>query len=281
MDQSVNVFVSFFTIPPGLSITLFLIGIGISIVLIALWLAAYWPPFLRKPWLWLALVGTGIFTVICYSFIQIPLQQLAGWIIQQVWSTDFINRNILFTAIPSLLVASLVQVGAMLIPVVAYWWRKNRAIEPKFAIMLGAVCGAGFGLFESQWILNAAFAMGWSTSLFQSQGVAAIFPFVERFFIVGFHAATIAFAAYGLARGFGWQYYLLAALIDTVLNYGVLLFNVKFFNYIQVEIFIIIWALLITALMLWLRWRRPNKEKSDQIVSYWNKKSDKFNKLTK
>jgi hypothetical protein len=55
----------------------------------------------------------------------------------------------------------------------------------------------------------------------------------------------------------------------------------KIFNVVQGEVFTAIWSLLITALVLWLRWRRPNKEQSDKIAHYWNKKSDKFKKLAK
>jgi hypothetical protein len=148
-------------------------------------------------------------------------------------------------------------------------------------MLIGAVAGAGFGMLEAQWIFNSAFSMGWSWQLVQTQGFMALLPFIERFFVIAFHIAASAFAGYGLARGFGWQYYLLASLFHIILNYSVLLLNVKIFNVVQIEVFTAIWSLLITALVLWLRWRKPDKEKSEKITNYWNKKTEKIDKLVK
>jgi RsiW-degrading membrane proteinase PrsW (M82 family) len=183
--------------------------------------------------------------------------------------------------IPSLIITGLVIEGAKLLPVAIYWWRKNRTVDPKLGLLIGAVAGAGFGFLQAQWVINSVFATGWNWQLVAKQGFIALYPFIVNFFIIATHIATTAFTGYGLARGFGWQYYLLAALYHAILNYSVLLFNAKIFNLVQMELFVVIWSALFSAFILWLRWRKPDKEESKKITKYWNKKSDKFNKLVK
>jgi len=32
---------------------------------------------------------------------------------------------------------------------IIYWWRNHRILTPKFGLIIGAVSGAGFGVFEA------------------------------------------------------------------------------------------------------------------------------------
>ena len=163
---------------------------------------------------------------------------------------------LLLAGIPAILLSGLVQEGSKLVPVVIYWWRKGRNIDPKLGLAIGAVAGAGLGVFEAMWVHNNIFAAGWSWEVVQTGGIMALVGFWERFFAVAFHIAASALAGYGLAKGWGWQFYLLAAFLHAFLNYSVVLLQSGLITIIQLEIFAAVWAVLVTAGALWLRWRK-------------------------
>ena len=81
-------------------------------------------------------------------------------------------------------------------------------------------------------------------------------PFWERFFSVAFHTAISALAGYGLAKGWGWQFYLIASVAHAFINYGVVLLQAQVMTVIQVEVFIAVVALAVMVIALWLRWRK-------------------------
>jgi RsiW-degrading membrane proteinase PrsW (M82 family) len=154
----------------------------------------------------------------------------------------------------------LVREGFKLLPVVVYWWRNGRDIEPKLGLAAGAVSGAGFGIFEAQWTLNYILATGWSWEYVQMKGVTALGGFWETFFIIGVNVASCALAGWGLARGRWWQFYLLAALVYLIPNYTYVLVSKELITGVQAELLIAAWALMVTGVVLWLREREP-KEK--------------------
>ena len=246
----VGFFVSWFT-------NLNALGIGLAIVFGAVWLASYWPPLFKKHWLWAVLVGSAFLTLWAITFIQIPLQVGNGRVLSYFWSDETLLRLALVTAIPSILFSGLVQEGAKLVPVVVYWWREDRNIDPKLGLAIGAISGAGFGIFETQWVHNTIFASGWSWEMVQTGGVVALAGFWERFFVVAFHIAASALAGWGLAKGRGWQFYLIASALHALLNYSVILLQLGFLSMIQMEILAAVVASLVTAAALWLRWRKP------------------------
>jgi len=90
----------------------------------------------------------------------------------------------------------------------------------------------------------------------QAYGFVALLGFWERFFTVAAHIAFSALAGYGLARGWRWQFYLIASGLHTLLNCGVVLRQAGLFTDIQMEIYIAVIAVLVTAWALWLRWRK-------------------------
>ncbi len=255
LEYMVNFFVSWF-IYPGILWTQVLVGIGLAIVFGAVWFTPYWTPILKKPWAWAILAVSAFLSLIAVTFIQIPLQALTGQALNYFWSQEALMRWLLLAGIPQILYSGLVQEGSKLVPVVIYWWRKGRNIDPKLGLAIGAVAGLGFGVFEAVWAHNNIFAAGWSWETVQASGLMALAGFWERFFAVAFHVAASALAGYGLARGWGWQFYLLAAFLHGLLNYSVVLLRVGFFTVIHVEIYAAVVAVLVTGGVLWLRWRK-------------------------
>jgi len=249
LDYMLGFFLSWFANPH-------LIGIGLALVFGAIWLAGYWPPLFKKPWLWAVLAISAILSLIAVSFIQIPLQALVGQALGQFWSQETLLRWILLAGIPQILLSGLVQEGSKLVPVVIWWLGENRTLAPKIGLAIGAVAGAGLGVFEAVWAHNSIFAAGWSWGMVEEGGYIVLAGFWERFFAVAFHIAASALAGYGLARGWGWQFYLLAAFLHSLLNYGVVLLQAGIFTVVHIEIYAAVVAVLVTAVALWLRWRK-------------------------
>jgi len=249
IDSIVIFFKSFFQNPSAW-------GIGLAIGFGAVWLACYRPPLFRKPWLWAVLAGSAFLTLAAASFVQIPLQIWAGQALGHFWSQEVLMRWILLAGIPQILLSGLVQEGAKLVPVVAYWKRSGKNIDPKLGLAIGAVAGAGFGIFEAQWAHNTIFASGWTWAVVQAGGFWALAGFWERFFAVAAHIAFSALAGYGLAKGRGWQFYLIASGLHALLNYSVVLLQAGLLTTIHLEIYAAVLAVVVTAWALWLRWRK-------------------------
>lgn len=255
LEQMVDFFVSGF-VYPGILWNQVLLGIGLAVAFGAVWFAPYWTPILKKPWAWAILAGSAFLTWVAVAFIQIPLQIWAGQALGHFWSWEVLISWLLLAGIPSVLVSGLVQEGSKLVPVVIYWWRKGRSIDPKMGLAIGAVAGLGFGVFEAVWVHNLIFASGWSWGAVQSSGVVALAGFWERFFAVAFHIAVSALAGYGLAKGWGWQFYLIASGLHALLNYSAVLLQAGVMTTVPLEIFVAVVAALVAAGALWLRWKK-------------------------
>jgi len=255
VDYMVNSFKSFFQNPSASGIHL-AIAIGLAIAFGAVWLACYRPPLFKKPWLWAVLAVSAFLTLAAVCFIQTPLQVWAGQALSHFWSQEVLMRWILLAGIPSILLTGLVQEGSKLVPVVVYWRRSDRNIDPKLGLAIGAVAGAGFGIFEAQYFHNLIFASGWTWEWVQIYGFVALLGFWERFFTVAAHIAFSALAGYGLAKGRGWQFYLIASALHGLLNYGAVLWQAGLLTDLHVEIYIAVIAVAVTAWALWLRWRK-------------------------
>jgi len=240
-----------------------LIGIGLAIAFGAIWLVGYWPPLFKKPWLWAVLVISAFLSLIAVSFIQLPLQILVGQALNQFWSQEMLMRWILLAGIPQILLSGLVQEGSKLVPVVIWWLGEERNLDVKTGLMVGAVAGAGLGVFEAVWVHNSIFAAGWGWEFVREGGFMALAGFWERFFAVAFHIASCALAGWGLAKGWGWQFYLLAAFLHSLLNYSVAILQAGIFTIIHVEIYAAVIAVIVTAGALWLRWRKSEEAGSE------------------
>lgn len=84
----------------------------------------------------------------------------------------------------------------------------------------------------------------------------ALAEFWDRFFAVAFHIAASALAGYGLAKGRGWQFYLVASGLHTLANYGIVIASAGLFGTVGVHTYFAVVAVLVTAAALWLRWRK-------------------------
>ena len=249
LEQTVSFFLSFFANPS-------VWGIGLAVYFGAFWLAPYWPPLFKRPWLWAIMAGSAFLALAAASFIQIPLQVLAGQALNYFWSQELLMRWLLLAGIPAILLSGLVQEGAKLVPIVIYWRHQGKSLDPKLGLAIGAVAGAGFGIFEAQWAHNTVFASVNIWEAVQASGLMELAPFWERFFVVAAHTAFSALASYGLAKGRGWQFYLIASCLHAFLNYGIVLLRLEIFTAVQWEIYAMVYALSVTAWALWLRWRR-------------------------
>jgi len=266
LEGMIDFFVSGF-VYPGILWNQVLLGIGLAVVFGAVWFAPYWTPILKKPWAWAVFAGSAFLSWAAVSFIQIPLQFWSGQALNHFWSQEVLLRWVLLTSIPGILYSGLAQEGAKLVPVVTYWWRSGKSIDPKLGLAIGAVAGLGLGVFEAVWVHNTIFAAGWSWEAVQTGGVVALAGFWERFFTVALHIGMSALAGYGLAKGWGWQFYLLASFLHAFANYSAVLFHSGLITIIQVEIFAAVWATLVTGGALWLRWRKSAVVAKPEISS--------------
>jgi RsiW-degrading membrane proteinase PrsW (M82 family) len=82
---------------------------------------------------------------------------------------------------------------------------------------------------------------------------------------VAFHTSVSALAGYGLARGWGWQFYLLAAFLHSLLNYNTLFAQGGFVTPLVVQVFITLWAVLVTGGVLWLRWSQYGRQTEAEV----------------
>ncbi len=243
-------FLQSFFVYPGLAWNQALIAIGLAFAFGAVWFSAYWTPILKKPWAWAAFVVSAILTLLAVTFVQIPLQWWTGEALNHFWSSAVLSDWLPLAGIPTILLSGLVQEGAKMVPMVFYWQRKGRSITPRMGLLVGAVAGLGFGVFEAVWAHNtffAAYGLSWELAVFW-----------ERFFAVAFHIAASALAGYGLARGWGWQFYLVASGLHATLNYGIILAAFGVFGTFGLEAYVAVVAALVAALALWLRWRKTS-----------------------
>ena len=258
LDKMIEFLVSWVYFP-NITLTGLLLGIGLGIVFGAIWLIGYWPPLFKKYWLWLVMIGSAILTLLAVTFIQIPLQVVVGQLLIHFWSQEILISWILLSSIPNILLSGLVQEGAKLVPVVIWWIRNKINVTPTMGLIVGAIAGAGFGIFEAVWAHNTVFAAGWTWQAVEAKGLVALIPFWERFSAVAFHIASSALAGYGLAKGWGWQFYLIASFLHALVNYGVVLLQSGTLTIVQIEIYALVIALAVTGVALWLRWGKQKK----------------------
>jgi hypothetical protein len=251
IQQMLDFFVYFFSVNP--SISGILLAWILALVFGAIWLACYRPPLITKPWLWAVLAAGAVLAPIAITVAAFPIRAGVSWVFGSIWSRETLEQWTLLVSLPSMYLFGLVREGFKLIPVVVYWWRNGRNIEPKLGLAAGAVSGAGFGILEAQWTLNYIFAGGWSWENVQMYGLIALGGFWESFFVLGTQIASCALAGWGLAKGWGWQFYLLAAFVYLFPTYSYVLVSKELITGMQAEFLIAAWALTATGVALWLR----------------------------
>ena len=235
--------------------------IGLAIAFGAVWLASYWPPLFKKPWLWIVLIGSAFFTLAAVCFIQNPLGDLFYRETILLWlsSHEVIRRLIFLAGIPIL--KGLIQEGAKLLPVVVWWRRSSKNLDPKLGLTIGAVAGVGFAILGAHGALNYIFASGWDSYYMQFD---VLNGFWGIFFRVAAQIAFPALAGYGLAKGWGWQFYLIASSLHGLLYMArsglfpiLVTMSVPHFEYsLEASVYTAVLSALVTAWALWLRWRK-------------------------
>ena len=244
---------------PGLAWYLILVSIGLAVVFGVIWLLGHQPPLVKKPGLWLVAIFSAFLTILAMTFVQIPLQYYYGQAIESTLSQNTIADLLLLVGIPTVLISGLVQEGAKMIPMVFWWWRSGKKLDPKTGLIIGALAGAGFGIFEAVWVHNQVFMVGWTWEYVNYGGIEALIPFWERFWSVASHIAVSAIAGYGLAKGKGFQFYLVASVLHSIVNYLTILYAKGVITTNQLEVILAAFAALIMLAALWLRWRKDKE----------------------
>jgi RsiW-degrading membrane proteinase PrsW (M82 family) len=250
IQQMAYFFIYFFASPSVL-------GWSLAVIFVAIWLACYRPPLISRPWLWAVFFAGAILAPVAIVITSFPIGYGITKLYSHFWSQQTIESWAWLLSIPSIFIFGLVWEGAKLVPVGVYWWWKNRKIEPKLGLLVGAVAGAGFGWLEAQWALNYFIRdSNWSWQLVQVEGFTALTGFWESFFVLGLNVASTALAGWGVAKGWGWKFYLLACFVYLVTNYNTVLVSRGLVSATQAQFLIATWALIVVGVTLWLRERK-------------------------
>ena len=236
-----------------------LVAVALGLVFGAFWLVFYLPPLFKKPMLWVVAAVSAILTWTAIAFVQIPFQNWYVDVIRHFWGSTDISSWYLLIAFPLVLLSGLVQEAAKLVPTLVYWWRSKRSLTPKMGLIIGAVSGAGFGVFEAIWVYNQIFVNGVSWSVVDNYALGLW----ERIFSVAFHIAASALTGWGIAKRKGWLFYVIAAFLHGIVNFSVILINDNKLTATQSEIYLTVIALAVTAFALWLRWRKEKEIPAD------------------
>jgi RsiW-degrading membrane proteinase PrsW (M82 family) len=232
-----------------------LLSIALGLVFGAVWLFFYFPPIFKKQWFWVVIAVSAILSWSAIAFVQIPFQNWYVDAITHFWGSKDLSSWYLLIAFPLVLISGIVQEATKLAPVLLSWWRSKKSFTPRFGLMLGAVSGAGFGVFEAIWVHNQIFAQGISWSVVDNYALALW----ERVFAVAFYIATSALTGYGIAKKKGWLFYVIAAFLHGIVNFSAILIEDNKLTSLQSEFYLTFIAVAVTGWALWLRWR-PEKE---------------------
>ena len=235
-------------------------GWGLTVIFVLVWLTIMGVWRARNRWFWLAIAGAILFVPVVV-YIQTPWRNVVNQGLLDALGKDTFMDWYLVVGIPFILIGAVVQEGAKTLPLAFYWLAKRKNITPEQGLLVGAITGAGFALIEAQYLLNSLFASGWTFAEVGNSGLSSLGGLWTRFFVVGFHIGIGAFIGYGMAKGRGWQYYLIAVAAHFVLNYPVLLYDKNLLGIGWVEIIIAVISAGVFFYALWLRWwKEEDKE---------------------
>ena len=252
---------------PGLEWKMGLVAAGLAVLFGVIWLLGYWPSIFKKIWFWPVMIGSAVLTLLAITFVQIPAQYYYNQVFLDKLAPQTLMDWYLLAGFPLVLISGLVQEAAKSLPVAIWWWRGKRTFSPKMGLIIGAAAGAGFGIVETFWVHSQVFAAGWTTQVITQYGFDGILPFWERLFTIGFHTGASALVGYGLAKGKWWKYYLVAAVLHSLVNYSSIF--TTYFIYVRgaawlklsyVEFYIAFVALAVMAVAMYLRWRKDREE---------------------
>ena len=228
---------------------LILISAALALVFGIIWLLGYRPPFSKKPQLWLVAISSALITIIVLALIYMPLSYL---LLSSIHPSSF--AEVLMWMLPVVLLAGWVQETAKMIPML-FFLRGSDKNDPKMGIIIGAVAGAGFGIFQLFWTYNQAFTLGW-----RYDGIMSLLPFWLAFWTLTLHIGLSSFVGYGITKGRTSKYLSTAALIQALAAYLPILLAVitddETTTYNILAIIIPIAVVIIMAISYKFRWQK-------------------------
>ena len=246
LEQSLTFLINWFSNPS-------FAAIGLAVLIGIAWYAMYVPPVRGYAFIWAVAAVSALLTLLAIVFIQMPLQALVGQLLARAFDQATLLKWLYILGLPQILLSGFVQEAAKLIPVLFVWQRSDRYLDPKVGLIVGAAAGLGFGVFEAIWVFNQMYAAGWTWAAVEAAGFQGFMGVWERIFAVGGHVAFSAIAGYGLAKERGRLYYLLAALLHSMMNYTVVLLQAQLISVTTVEVLIALVAIGAAGWALYLR----------------------------
>jgi hypothetical protein len=238
------------------------ISLGIAVLFGAIWTACFRPPLFRKFWLWAIFPFGAVITFLAVAAVQRPVLTLIEHVVGSSGHGEQ-HSPALLSVIPMLLVSGLIQEGAKMVPAVTYWQMEKRKISPVLGLQIGAVAGAGFGILEAIWTFDALFASGWTFELVQINGPVELFIFWETLFIVAMNVTAGALSGYGLAKGWGWQFYLLASLVHVGLYVISFLIHAHVISHIYGDLVLTVYVEVIMVTLIIVGERTAKRDEED------------------
>jgi RsiW-degrading membrane proteinase PrsW (M82 family) len=229
-------------------------AVGVAFFIGATWISLYFPPLFKDARLWLVMVASAFFTIAIVRFVYVPLADAAFWHLLPFPPDPESGRLLLLQAL-GFIFTCFVEEGAKMVPIVAYWRYRDRKLSPKMGLIVGACAGAAFGIIYEQGQLVPVFTSGVFWNDLETYGIMAFTDLWDDLFV----AASTAFSAvagYGLAKGKGWQFYLIAVGLHALRGVGFMLNGRGILTWRQSLAWVIIVAAGVTAWALWLRWRK-------------------------
>jgi RsiW-degrading membrane proteinase PrsW (M82 family) len=198
--------------------------------------------------------------MLAISFLFVTVQYYYQNWLNGTFSYDTLMDWVFVWNIPVVLVYGLIMEGAKMVPLVFWWYSGGKRLEVKTMITAGAVAGAAFGIFEAFYSHNQAFIQGWTWSAVSDGGVQALLPFWNQFWMIALNTALTAIVGYGLAKGKGWQFFLLASFLHAVMFYVTIFVAMGDITANQSGLILAVVSALLIAVALWLRWRNNQEE---------------------
>lgn len=224
-------------------------GSGLSLLFGLLWLLLYRPPLFKQPRLWLVMLGGALAGVLAVSFIQTPLSML----INKLWQEGAGLGRLLLVGVVSVVMIGLVQEGAKLLPLLTLRKQQGGELDEPQGFSAGAVSGFGYGFLETFYVMNFLFASGWNWDVLANEYPALVLTGVERVCMLGLNMGLSALAGWGLAKGKGLRFYLLAAGLHALVAFISFLMANLNFPVVIAEMALMVIIIVLTVVMLSMR----------------------------
>jgi hypothetical protein len=250
----------------GVAGYMILFAAGLAVVFIVVWMLGHRPPVIKKPGLWLTAVISALLTMLATAFIYVSINYFYVQWLGETFDAGMLNNTLPLWCIPVVLSLGLVQEGAKTVSML--FWRMSK-VKPDISswVVVGAMSGAGFGIFEAFNSMCSVFGSDWQWSLVSTEGFTALLPFWVCFWVVACHIGISALVGYGLGKGKGWAFYFMAVFIHALLFYfSVLATNDTITSTLYGAVVSLV-GLVVILISYWLRWRRYGDEQTAEVAA--------------